>query len=127
MKLLLEECLDERLRLRFSDRDCQTARFANLSGLSDNELLDAAEAAGFEVLITVDQRIPYQQNLENRTISIVILVAATNRLEDLEAPAGQLLAKLASLSPGQVLTIRWQGAEKRGQTQLAAFFGHVLN
>jgi hypothetical protein len=55
MRLLVDECVDERLRLLFPAHDCQTARFANLAGLKNGRLLDAAEAAGFDVLISVDQ------------------------------------------------------------------------
>jgi hypothetical protein len=55
MKLLVDECIDERLRLLFPAYDCQTARFANLAGLKNGRLLEAAEAAGFDVLITADQ------------------------------------------------------------------------
>ena len=51
----------ERLRLLFSGHDCQTARFANLAGLKNGQLLEAAEAAGFDILITVDQNIPDQR------------------------------------------------------------------
>jgi hypothetical protein len=63
MRLLIDECVDERLRLLFPGHDCQTARFANLAGLKNGLLLEAAESAGFDVLITVDQNIPDQQNL----------------------------------------------------------------
>jgi len=83
MKLLLDECIDQRLRLSFGGHECETARFAGLAGLKNGELLDAAEAAGFDVLITVDQQIPNQQNLRGRKMSILILCAATNRLRDL--------------------------------------------
>ncbi len=48
MRLLIDECVDERLRFLFPDHDCQTARFANLAGLKNGDLLEAAEAAGFE-------------------------------------------------------------------------------
>jgi hypothetical protein len=58
MRLLIDECIDERLGLLFPGHDCQTARFANLAGLKNGRLLEAAEAAGFDVLITVDQSIP---------------------------------------------------------------------
>jgi len=56
MRLLIDECIDERLRLLFSSHDCQTARFANLAGLKNGRLLKAAEAGGFDVLITVSRR-----------------------------------------------------------------------
>lgn len=73
MRLLIDECVDERLRLLFPGHDCQTARFANLAGLKNGRLLEAAEAAGFDILITVDQNIPDQQNLAGRRISLMIL------------------------------------------------------
>ena len=84
MKLLIDECIDERLRLSFPEHDCRTVRFAGLAGLKNGQLLDAAEAAGFDVLITVDQNIPSQRNLTGRTLSLLILCAATNRLRDLQ-------------------------------------------
>jgi hypothetical protein len=49
MRLLIDECIDERLRLLFPGHDCQTVRFANLAGLKNGKLLDAAEAADFDV------------------------------------------------------------------------------
>ena len=84
MRLLVDECVDERLRLLFAGYDCQTARFANLAGLTNGRLLEAAEAAGFDVLITVDQNISDQQNPAGRRISLLILCGPTNRLRDLE-------------------------------------------
>jgi hypothetical protein len=69
MRLLIDECVDERLRFLFPGHDCQTARFANLAGLKNGRLLEAAEAAGFDVLITVDQNIPDQQNLTGLRMS----------------------------------------------------------
>jgi hypothetical protein len=56
MKLLVDECVDERLRLLFPGHDCQTARFANLAGLKNGRLLEAAEEAGIDVMITRDYR-----------------------------------------------------------------------
>jgi predicted nuclease of predicted toxin-antitoxin system len=106
MRLLVDECVDERLRLLFPAHDCQTARFANLAGLKNGRLLDAAEAAGFDVLITVDQHIPDQQNLAGRTISLLILCAPSNRLRALEQLAPSATPALTSIRPGQVLRIR---------------------
>jgi predicted nuclease of predicted toxin-antitoxin system len=106
MRLLLDECVDERLRLLFPGHDCQTARFARLAGLKDGPLLDAAESAGFDVLVTVDQNIPDQQNLSGRRISIVILLGRTNRLGDLKPLAGATLSAIASIKLGRVLRIR---------------------
>src|SRR3954454_14533493 len=97
MRLLFDECVDERLRLLFEGYDCETARFANLAGLKNGRLLDAAEAAGFDVLITVDQNIPDQQNLDGRRISLVILCGPTNRLRDLELLTPAAIVALGSI------------------------------
>ncbi len=103
MKILLDECFDQRLRLMFSEHDCQTAAYAKLAGLKNGALLTASEAAGFEVLITTDQEIPYQQNLGGRRIAVLILCAPTNRLADLKPLVPAILQCLSSVEPGQVL------------------------
>jgi hypothetical protein len=105
MRLLIDECVDERLRFLFPDQDCQTARFARLAGLKNGHLLDGAEAAGFDILITVDQNIPEQQNLVGRHIGLVILCGPTNRLRDLERLVPAAIAALASIRPGEVVRI----------------------
>jgi len=106
MRLLIDECVDERLRLLFPGHDCQTVRFANFAGLKNGLLLDAAEAAGFDVLITVDQNIQDQQNLAGRTISLVILCGPTNRRHDLEPLVPAVIAALRSIGRGDVVRIR---------------------
>jgi len=68
MRILIDECIDERLRNSFAGHDCQTARYAGLAGLKNGEVLTAAETANFEVFLTVDQGIEYQQNLTARKI-----------------------------------------------------------
>jgi hypothetical protein len=106
MRILLDECVDARLRFQFADHDCQTARFAGLAGLKNGNLLDAAEAAGFEVMITVDQSIPDQQSLTGRRLALVILCGLTNRRRDLEPLVPAALAALDSIEPGAVVRIR---------------------
>ena len=106
MRLFIDECVDERLRLLFPAHDCQTVRFANLAGLKNGRLLDAAEAAAFDVLITTDQNIPDQQNLKGRKISIVILCGPTNRLRDLEPLVPRAISAVDSIGPRQVLRVR---------------------
>lgn len=66
----------------------------------------AAEIAGFEVLITVDQSIPAQQNLAGRTLSLVILCAPTNRLRDLDALVPAVASALRSIARGEVVKIK---------------------
>jgi predicted nuclease of predicted toxin-antitoxin system len=105
MKLLIDECIDERLRNSFPGHDCQTVRYARLAGLKNGLLLAAAEAAAFDVLITVDQNIPDQQNLDGRKIALLIFIAPTNRLRDLRRSVPAALAALGSIRPGQVMRV----------------------
>lgn len=105
MKILLDECLDQKLRHLFIGHDCQTAAYAKLAGLKNGVLLAAAESAGFEIMITTDQEIPYQQNLGRRRIAILILCAPTNRLADLKGLVPATLRAVDAVTPGQVLRI----------------------
>ena len=105
MRILIDECVDQRLRLLFPGHDCETAAHAKLSGLKNGALLAAAGAAGFEVIITTDQGIPYQQNLATRQISIIILCARTNRLADLKRLLPDAIRTLGSIKAGEVTRI----------------------
>ncbi len=106
MRILLDECVDERLRHLFQKHDCQSARFAGFAGLKNGALLSAAEAAGFDVIVTVDQHIPEQQSLANRQISPLILRGRTNRLSDLTVLVPAALDALGSLARGQVVNVK---------------------
>ena len=81
----------------FPGHDCQTAEFAGFAGLKNGPLISAAESAGFEVLITVDQHIPYQQNLIGRKLAVLNLRAPTNRLRDLMPLLPETMAALGSI------------------------------
>jgi len=105
MRLLIDECLDERIRHSFLGHDCQTARYAKLAGIKNAELLAAAESLGFEVLVTVDQSIPHQQRLGGRNIAVLILCAPTNRLRDLQPLVGKALSALDVIRPGEVVRV----------------------
>ena len=106
MRLLLDECVDEQLRHSFTGHECRSARYAGLAGLENGALLSAAEAAGFEVIITVDRNIPQQQKLVHRRISLIILCGRTNRLSDLRLLVPAALGVLGSIKPGQVVSVR---------------------
>jgi hypothetical protein len=74
--------------------------------LKNGRLLEAAEAAGFDVLITVDQNIPDQQNLGKRSIALVILCGRTNRLRDLQLLMSAAIVAVSSIKAGDVVKVR---------------------
>jgi len=105
MRILIDECIDERFRNSLPGHQCQTVRYAGLAGLKNGDLLEAAETAKFDVFLTVDQGIEYQQNLSARQIAIVIFRAKSNRLKDLLLLAPAFLERLKSIHPGQIVRI----------------------
>lgn len=105
MRILIDECIDERLRSSLSGHDCQTARFAGLAGLNNGQLLVAAEAAKFDVLLTVDQGFEYEQNLKARSLAVIIFRVKSNRLRELLPHVPACLSHLKSIQPGQIVRI----------------------
>ena len=105
MRILLDECLDERLRHDFIGHDCQTCRFAGFKGLENGALLSAAEKAGFEVMITADQNMPMQQDLMGRRIAVVVLRAPSTNRRHLRGLVPEVLAALKTLIPGQLIRV----------------------
>src|ERR1035437_6284517 len=102
MRILLDECLPLDFRHSFPGHDAHTAEWAGLKGKKNGELLRDAELAGYEVLLTVDQGIPHQQNLAGLKLSIILIRSRTNQLEDLLPLVGAILSALETMSPGQI-------------------------
>jgi predicted nuclease of predicted toxin-antitoxin system len=105
MKLLLDECVPRRIKRDFVSHDVFTVEQARLKGLKNGQLLRAA-SGNFSALITVDQNIAHQQNLASLQISILILVAGSNRYESLAPLVPQALEALKQISPGGIVHIK---------------------
>ena len=73
MRVLFDQGTPSPLRQFLKLHDVSTAYDLGWSNLKNGELLDAAEAQGFQVLITTGSNLNHQQNLANRTIAIVVL------------------------------------------------------
>ena len=79
------------------------ARELGWDRISNGELLQAAEAAGFDLLLTTDKRIRYQQNLSNRAIAILVLGNSQWRVVRLHL--GNIVQAVNSIPPGAYATI----------------------
>jgi len=73
--------------------------------MRNGELLLSAEKAGFDVFLTLDRDIEFQQRLKNRKIGIVLLRSKTSRLQDLEAQVSEILAAIVSIRAGQLVHV----------------------
>jgi hypothetical protein len=105
MKLLLDECTPNRLRLDFPGHEVQTVEQAGLKGLKNGALIRQASSR-FEVLITVDQNLPFQQNITDNSIAIIILMGKSNRYYDLKMLAPKALHALRTIKAGDVVRIQ---------------------
>jgi predicted nuclease of predicted toxin-antitoxin system len=105
MRILLDECVNQRMRSHLPGHECQWARYAGFGGLKNGELLDAAEAAGFDVLVAVDRGFRYEQNLAGRKIAVVIFRTKSIALKDLLPHAPEALVALQSMNPGRVVHV----------------------
>jgi predicted nuclease of predicted toxin-antitoxin system len=101
VKILLDECLPVGLRHCLPEQEAYTVQWAGLKGKSNGELLRSAEAAGYDVLLTVDQGIP-QQHSGGVRLSILVIRSRTNQMEDLLPLIPAILRALSTLQPGQV-------------------------
>ena len=104
MKILLDECVDQRFRRDLVGYDVATVQEAGWGGKKNGELLTLA-AKTYQVFITVDRNLYFQQNFSAFSIAVLVLVARTNRLADLRPLAKEVLSQLSVLKPGQVLLI----------------------
>jgi predicted nuclease of predicted toxin-antitoxin system len=105
MRILLDECVNQRMRNYLPGQECQSARYAGFGGLQNGELLNAAAAAGFDVLVRVDRGFRYEQNLAGRKIAVVIFRTKSIALKDLLPHAPEALVALQSIRPGQVVHV----------------------
>jgi predicted nuclease of predicted toxin-antitoxin system len=104
MKLLLDECIDRKLAREFVDREMKTVPQMGWAGVKNGQLLALAEAE-FDVFITVDRNLSFQQNLPQFDIAVIVLQAPSNRLADLKPLASIVLAILAMATTEQVTIV----------------------
>ncbi len=102
MKILLDAMMSEKFASSLSLYDVTHVVDLGWQHLNNGKLLSTAESAGFDVLITKDANMPYQQNLVGRSISLVIVRPKSQDLNDLMALAPDVLNLLPTLSAGDV-------------------------
>ena len=87
MKVFVDECVDWRLARDIVGHEVKTARQMGWSTIKNGELL-ALAAGEFEVFVTVDRNLSFQQNLPAFAIAVIVLRATSNRLADLKGATG---------------------------------------
>jgi predicted nuclease of predicted toxin-antitoxin system len=104
MRVFLDECVDWRLARDLVGHQIMTARQMGWSSIENGQLL-ALAAQEFDVFVTVDRNLSYQQNLTAVPISVIVLRAATNRLAELRLLVPEVLAAIGSAKPGSATIV----------------------
>jgi predicted nuclease of predicted toxin-antitoxin system len=96
MRILLDESLPRRLSRELAGHSVRTVSEVGWSSVENGELLRRA-AGQFDVFVTADQNLQFQQNLGALPLTVITLVARTNKLEELRPLVPELLKRLATL------------------------------
>jgi len=106
MNLLLDKCVPKTLKqsLCVEGHICSTVPEAGFAGKSNGELLSLADP-NFDVLITLDQGLQFQQNLRGRKISILVIRSKSNRLADILPQIPACLIALRAINPGELVQV----------------------
>ena len=105
MRVLLDEQLPRRLAGELTGHEVRTVQQQGWAGLKNGELLQRAADADFEVFLTADQNLQYQQNLARARIGVVVLIAPSNKLEDLLPLLAPALEAISRSQAGQVVRV----------------------
>ena len=81
MKILLDECVTKRLKPHLSRHEVATVTEKGWSGLKNDQLMIAASAEGFDILLTIDKNLQHQQNVGKYPLIVVILNSPSSKLE----------------------------------------------
>jgi len=99
MKIILDESVPQKLRLLIEGgHTVVTTWYQGWSGLKNGALLTAAEGSGFDLFITADQELTYQQNLTGRKMAVLVL--STNNWDFIKAGIAEIRTAIDEVTPG---------------------------
>lgn len=101
MRILIDECLDWRLSRGLPGHTISSVQKMGWAGIKNGKLLELAEA-NFDVFITGDRNLSFQQNISSLRCAVIVLSAGSTQLKDTLPLMAQVLASLPSVQPGTV-------------------------
>ena len=81
MKILLDECITKRLKKHLEEYEVYTVRESGLSGVKNGKLLTYCVENGFDILLTIDKNLMFQQNLDKYPVTIVVINCVSSKIE----------------------------------------------
>ena len=104
MRVLLDECVPRALRKELPGHEVKTVAEAGWAGVRNGELLQLA-AKQFDLLLTVDRNLEYQQNFAGLTLAVIVVHAPSNDVTVLRPLMPAVLAAIPTTKPGLVTHI----------------------
>jgi hypothetical protein len=104
MRIVLDECLPRQLKGELAGHHVRTAQDQGWAGLRNGDLLQAA-SIDFDVFLTVDRNIGFQQNVNDFAIAVIVMVAEGNRLRDLRPLMKEVRDALSRATPGRLIRV----------------------
>jgi predicted nuclease of predicted toxin-antitoxin system len=105
VRVLLDEQLPRQLAQELTGHDVRTVQQQGWAGLTNGELLRRAPEEGFDVFVTADQNLQFQQNLAKSSLRVLVLVAPSNALEDLLPLVPGLLAAIPKTRASEIMRV----------------------
>jgi predicted nuclease of predicted toxin-antitoxin system len=105
VRILLDESLPRPLAQMLADHDVRTVAAMGWTGKRNGELRQLA-ATDFDALLTADQNLEHQQNLNTLPVAVIVLVAPTNRIDSLRPLMPALLQALRTQAPRELVHVR---------------------
>jgi hypothetical protein len=105
MRVLLDECVPRALRRELPGHEVKTVAEAGWAGVKNGQLLKLA-ATRFDILITVDRNLEYQQNFAGLSLAVIVIHAPSNDVALLRPLMPAVLAAIPQAKPGVPVHIR---------------------
>ena len=104
MRILIDECVDPRVRTLFPGHEARTVHDMGWDRLADGPLLELAEQS-FDVMITIDRSLEYQQNLGKFRLGVVVVEVPKNQMRWYRAAQAKMLAAVERMEPGRAIHV----------------------
>jgi hypothetical protein len=105
LKVLLDENLPHQLRRELPGHDVFTVAFLKWAGIANGELLRLAAAEAFDVVITNDRGLEYEQNLDSLPVAVIVILTPANTIEAIRSIVPELLTVLGRIQPREFVKL----------------------
>ena len=103
MRILFDQGTPVPLRRHLVDHDVDTAAENGWSDLDNGDLIEMTELRGYEILVTTDQNLRYQQNFDDRSLSVVVLLSTA--WPDIQLRTEEIRATIDEIRPGEFMEV----------------------